>query len=78
MERTQNIRKKRLQGNQPHHNDLKKDLMHHSKELLKHPLVKGVAIVGAVYGILFISKYIIKEYAEVVIATKKLRNAHRL
>ena len=44
----------------------------------ENPWVKGIAILGVVYGTLFISKYLIKEYAEVVAATKKLRDAHRL
>ncbi|GGX17631.1 hypothetical protein [Aquimarina muelleri] len=48
------------------------------KILWENPWVKGIAILGAVYGSLFISKYLIKEYAEVVAATKKLRDAHRL
>lgn len=46
--------------------------------LWKHPLTKTLVIVGSVYGILFISKYIISEFAEVVIATKKLKNANKL
>ena len=49
-----------------------------AKALLKNPWVKGVVTVGALYGVLFISKYVIREYAEVVAATKKLRDAHRL
>lgn len=53
-------------------------LTKHSKELLKNPVIKGVVVVVALYGVLFVSKYIIKEYAEVVAATKKLRDAHRL
>ncbi|WP_438711077.1 hypothetical protein ACSTS3_21470 [Aquimarina muelleri] len=48
------------------------------KILWENPWVKRIAILGAVYGTLFISKYLIKEYAEVVAATKKLRDAHRL
>ncbi|WP_438712664.1 hypothetical protein ACSTS3_10605 [Aquimarina muelleri] len=48
------------------------------KILWENPWVKGIAILGAVYGSLFISKYLIKEYAEVVAATKKLRDVHRL
>jgi hypothetical protein len=49
-----------------------------TKALLKNPWVKGVVTIGAFYGVLFISKYVIREYAEVVAATKKLRDAHRL
>ena len=48
------------------------------KILWKNPWVKGVAVLVAIYGALFIAKYLIKEYAEVVAATKKLRDAHRL
>ena len=55
-----------------------KKMTNQVKILWKNPWVKGIAILGAVYGTLFISKYLIKEYAEVVAATKKLRDAHRL
>ncbi len=54
-----------------------KAMKQHPKELLKNPVIKGIAIVGTVYGVLFISKFIIKEYAAVVLATKKLRDAYR-
>ena len=46
--------------------------------LLKNPWIKGVVVIGAVYGVLFISKYIINEYAEVIMASKKLRDAYKL
>lgn len=78
MERRKIIRRERLQNVQLSKEKTKRTLTDQSKELLQHPIVKGVAIVGALYGVLFISKYIIKEYAEVVAATKKLRDAHRL
>ncbi|KAA1242587.1 hypothetical protein [Aquimarina sp. RZ0] len=78
MERRKIIRRKRAQSKQLPNKPIKKTMVNQSKELLKSPLVKGVVVVGALYGILFISKYIIKEYAEVVAATKKLRDAHRL
>ncbi|GGX22881.1 hypothetical protein [Aquimarina muelleri] len=55
-----------------------KKMANQVKILWENPWVKGIAILGAVYGTLFISKYLIKEYAEVVAATKKLRDAHRL
>ncbi|WP_027414299.1 hypothetical protein [Aquimarina muelleri] len=55
-----------------------KKMANQVKILWENPWVKGIAILGAVYGSLFISKYLIKEYAEVVAATKKLRDAHRL
>ncbi|WP_438711018.1 hypothetical protein ACSTS3_21150 [Aquimarina muelleri] len=55
-----------------------KKMTNQVKILWENPWVKGIAILGAVYGTLFISKYLIKEYAEVVAATKKLRDAHRL
>ena len=77
MRREAIIRRKRAQEksfSEKGTNSLKKQ----SKELLKHPIAKGVAVVVTLYGILFVSKYIIKEYAEVVVATKKLRDAHRL
>ena len=41
--------------------------------LWQNPMVKGLVVVGALYGTLFISKYIIREYAEVVVATRKLK-----
>jgi len=40
--------------------------------LWQNPIVKGTVVIGALYGALFISKYIIREYAEVVAATRKL------
>lgn len=78
MERRKRIRRKQLKNTQLLKDKTKRTLTDQSKELLKNPIVKGIAIVGALYGVLFISKYIIKEYAEVVAATKKLRDAHRL
>lgn len=78
MERRKMIRRKRLEHDKPSSDQIKKTVVSQSKELLKNPIVKGVTIVGALYGVLFISKYIIREYAEVVAATKKLRDAHRL
>jgi ribulose 1,5-bisphosphate synthetase/thiazole synthase len=77
MRRETVIRRKKPSVKQPE-KDTTRTMIDQSKEILKHPVVKGVAIVAALYGVLFISKYIIKEYAEVVIATKKLRDAHRL
>ncbi len=78
MERRKIIRRKRFQNAQLSNEKRKRLLTDQYKELLKNPVVKGVAIVGALYGGLFISKYIIREYAKVVVATKKLRDAHRL
>ncbi len=78
MERRKRIRRKQLKNTQLLKDKTKRTLTDQSKELLKNPIIKGIAIVGAFYGVLFISKYIIKEYAEVVAATKKLRDAHRL
>ncbi len=78
MERRKIIRRKRAQSKQLPNKPIRETMVNQSKELLKSPIVKGVVVVGALYGILFISKYIIKEYAEVVAATKKLRDAHRL
>ncbi len=49
-----------------------------AKPLLKDPWVKGVVVIGAIYGVLFISKYIINEYAEVIKVSKKLRDAYKL
>ena len=46
--------------------------------LLKNPWIKGAVVIGTIYGILFISKYIINEYAEVIMASKKLRDAYKL
>ncbi|WP_024772950.1 hypothetical protein [Aquimarina macrocephali] len=77
MRRETVIRRKRPTSKQPE-KDITTTMIDQSKEILKHPVVKGLAIVAALYGVLFISKYVIKEYAEVVIATKKLRDAHRL
>ncbi len=58
--------------------DIHTSMIDHSKELLKHPVVKGAAFIATLYGVMFVSKYIIKEYAELVTATKKLRDARRL
>ncbi|MEW7279195.1 hypothetical protein ABW636_11435 [Aquimarina sp. 2201CG1-2-11] len=46
--------------------------------LLKNPWIKSVIVIGTIYGFLFISKYIINEYAEVITASKKLRDAYKL
>ncbi len=78
MERRKVIKRKTSQSSQLLNHKMKHPIINHSKELLKHPGVKAVAVVGILYGILFVSKYVIKEYAEVVAATKKLRDAHRL
>lgn len=66
-----------LKKKEPSTDEIKK-MTNQVKILWENPWVKGIAILGAVYGTLFISKYLIKEYAEVVAATKKLRDAHRL
>ncbi|WP_109098171.1 hypothetical protein [Aquimarina sp. AU58] len=78
METRKMIRRKQLQNNSPTNDQIKKTLTDQSKELLKNPIVQGVAIVGALYGVLFISKYVIREYAEVIAATKKLRDVRKL
>ena len=39
------------------------------------PFVKATLIIASVYGVLFVSKYFINEYANVIIAAKKLKNA---
>ncbi len=78
MEIRKMIRRKRLEHDKPSSDQIKKTVVSQSKELLKNPIVKGIAIIGTLYGVLFVSKYIIKEYAEVVAATKKLRDAYRL
>ncbi|WP_298547655.1 hypothetical protein [uncultured Aquimarina sp.] len=78
MERRKIIRRERLKNVPLSKDKTKRTLANQSKELLKNPVVKGVVIVGALYAVLFISKYIIKEYAEVVASTKKLRDAYRL
>ncbi|WP_108866774.1 hypothetical protein [Aquimarina aquimarini] len=54
------------------------EISNQAKRLVKNPMIKDLLVIGAVYGLLFISKYIIKEYAEVVVASKKLRDAYRL
>jgi len=71
--RRNNLRKKLLQNEEK-----TRTVMNQSKELLKHPVAKGLAIAAALYCTLYGSKYIIKQYAEVVVAAKKLRDTHRL
>ncbi|MFC5048292.1 hypothetical protein ACFSTE_02605 [Aquimarina hainanensis] len=78
MRRESVIRKKRPSVKSSPEEEINQEIIIYSKELLKSPIVKSVAIVAALYGVLFISKYIIREYAQVVAATKKLRDAHRL
>ncbi len=53
-------------------------ISHQKKALLKNPWIKGLIVVGGLYGLLFVSKYVIREYADLITATKKLRNARRL
>jgi hypothetical protein len=77
MEKRKIIRRKPL-NRKIQQADKGKEIEDQVKTLWEHPLIKGVAIIGTLYGTLFISKYIIKEYAEVVVASKKLRDAHRL
>ncbi|WP_420573658.1 hypothetical protein [Kordia sp.] len=45
------------------------------KKILKHPVTKLVICGIAIYGILKISKYFVNGYAELIRATKNLRNA---
>ncbi len=75
MERKKIARIRQLQFHQQSNNTTRKNNLYQSKDILKNPIVKGAIIIGGIYGVLFLSKYIINEYAEVVIATKKLRDA---
>jgi len=45
------------------------------KKVLKHPVTKLVICGIAIYGILKVSKYFVNGYAELIRATKNLRNA---
>lgn len=45
------------------------------KKVLKHPITKLVICGIAIYGILKVSKYFVNGYAELIRATKNLRNA---
>jgi len=46
--------------------------------LYQNTLIKASLIIVSVYGALFISKYFVKQYADLIVATKKLWNAKRL
>ncbi|WP_025743067.1 hypothetical protein [Aquimarina pacifica] len=49
-----------------------------SEPLYKNMWVKGALVVASIYGLMFVSKYFISQYADLITATKKLRNAKRL
>ncbi|WP_430408597.1 hypothetical protein [Kordia sp.] len=46
-----------------------------TKKVLKHPVTKLVICGVAIYGVLKVSKYFVNGYAELIRATKNLRNA---
>ena len=47
------------------------------KQVLKHLITKIVVGIITVYGLLFVSKYFINGYAEIVKATRNLKDVHR-
>lgn len=47
------------------------------KKVLKHPITKVVIGGVVIYGLLFVSKYFINGYAELVKASRNLKGIHR-
>jgi hypothetical protein len=57
--------------------DEKSRLVIEMKQIIKHHITKIAIVVVTVYGLLFVSKYFINGYAEIVKATRNLKDVHK-